>query len=334
MNSIFKMTSAVTGAAMLAMAMAAPASAELSRITIATGAPGTIFNQIGSAMATVLQKSTGAASTTRPMSGAALYLKAISQQTVELAITGVTNSAFAFRGEAGYSPRMPELRGLVLVGSTPMQYHVSGDSPEMTIGDLRGKKVVKGLRSSPAFTLVLGAVLATGGLTLDDIEGVDAAGVRPGIAAFTEGRVYSMMGALGMSALREAEATMPGGVRALQMGPDDSKLLTVPGLRAGTVNPNPAFVGVKEPTRVLLFETYLHANEKMSADDAYTITKAIFEGWADMQEAVPFLRGAKREELLPPHISLPLHEGAVRFYKEQGLWTDAHQVEQDALLAL
>jgi len=48
---------------------------------------------------------------------------------------------------------------------------------------------------------------------------------------------------------------------------------------------------------------------------------------------MPPLRGIKQADLAPVKMSHPFHEGAVRYFKEAGLWSAAHQAQQEALLA-
>ncbi|MBL6958495.1 MAG: TRAP transporter substrate-binding protein, partial [Rhodospirillales bacterium] len=61
------------------------------------------------------------------------------------------------------------------------------------------------------------------------------------------------------------------------------------------------------------------ANEKMSVKDAYTITKTIIENKAAMAKAHKAWSRFKPEDAWKPaNTGIPLHPGAIKYYKERG----------------
>jgi hypothetical protein len=62
------------------------------------------------------------------------------------------------------------------------------------------------------------------------------------------------------------------------------------------------------------------------------VVKTTYENWADMQKAVPALRGMKPEQMVPEKLSHPFHDGAIRYFKEIGLWTPELDAQQAAFL--
>jgi hypothetical protein len=59
------------------------------------------------------------------------------------------------------------------------------------------------------------------------------------------------------------------------------------------------------------------------------MAKAVHSQWKAMQKSYPPLRGVKQTKLVPSNNPIPFHPGAVKYYKEVGLWTDANE-KQDA----
>ena len=76
----------------------------------------------------------------------------------------------------------------------------------------------------------------------------------------------------------------------------------------------------------------LVSNASQNADEVYALVKAMVEGYEDYKDGAP---GAKGWALTSQNFEwvLPFHEGAIRYFKETGVWTDAAQAHTDDLIA-
>lgn len=306
--------------------------APLKRITIATGPTGTQYHQIGTSLSTVIERELDKASTARPHTGSSLYIPQMHRGELPFGLNNSTDTAAAYRGQLVYSEPLQNLRAVMLVSRSPMQYFVRGDSGITSMEGLRGKPVVTSFRANVPFDIINAAALATAGLTLDDVDAVTVAGVPDAIRALVEGRVAAASTLLGIPAFREANATVPGGLRILPLGPNEEALTSMPGFDAFEVQPGPANPGVLEPTRVARMDIYLNSSVNVSADDVYAVLTAIHGNWAELQKSLPAFRSVAAGEIAPVNIGHPWHEGAVRYFRDAGLWTDAHEQRQQALL--
>lgn len=306
--------------------------AGLKRITIATGPTGTQYHQIGTSLSTVIERELDKASTARPHTGSSLYIPQMHRGELPFGLNNSTDTAAAYRGQLVYSEPLQNLRAVMLVSRSPMQYFVRVDSGITSMEGLRGKPVVTSFRANVPFDIINAAALATAGLTLDDVDAVTVAGVPDAIRALVEGRVAAASTLLGIPAFREANATVPGGLRILPLGPDEQVLTAMPGFDAFEVQPGPANPGVLEPTRVARMDIYLNSSVNVSADDVYAVLTAIHGNWAELQKSLPAFRSVAASEIAPVNIGHPWHEGAVRYFRDAGLWTDAHEQRQQALL--
>jgi hypothetical protein len=175
------------------------------------------------------------------------------------------------------------------------------------------------------------ASLAVCGLRLEDVQQVAVAGVPDAIRALVEGRAVAASTMLGIPALREAHATVPGGLRVLTLGPDESPITDMPGFEAVEIQPGPAMAGILKPTRVTRMDVYLNTNVHVSADDVYAVVRTFHQHWSELQKSLPAFRSVQANEIAPVRLVHPYHEGAVRYYKEAGLWTDEHERLQRSL---
>lgn len=303
--------------------------APLQRITVATGPTGTAYHQIGTALSTVLERELDLASTARPHTGSSLYIPQMHRGELPFGLNNSTDTAAAYRGQLVYSRPLDNLRAVMLVSRSPLQYFVRADSGIESMAELRGKPVVTSFRANVPFDIINAATLATADLGLDDVKAVTVAGVPDAIRALVEGRVVSASTLLGIPAFREAHATVPGGLRILPLGPNEAALTSMPGFEAVEVSTGP---GIERPTRVARMDIYLNSSKLVSADDVYKVVSTLHRNWAELQEALPAFRSVSADEIAPVTIGHPWHEGAVRYFREAGLWTEAHEQRQQALL--
>lgn len=304
----------------------------LHRVTVATGPAGTLYHQIGTSLSTLIEQELDMASTARPHTGSSLYIPQMHRGELPFGLNNATDTAAAYRGQLVYARPMDNLRAVMLVARSPLQYFVRRDSGIQTMAELRGHPVVTSFRANVPFDIINAATLATAGLTMDDVTPVTVAGVPDAIRALVEGRVTSASTLLGIPAFREADATVPGGLRILPLGPDEAALTSMPGFDAIEVLPGPASPGVNEPTRVARMDIYLNSSVLISAEDVYTVVSTIHRNWARLQQALPAFRTVAADEIVPVRIGHPWHEGAVRYFREAGLWTEAHEQQQQTLL--
>jgi TRAP transporter TAXI family solute receptor len=310
----------------------APLAKAQDRITIGTNPAGTFYNQLGGQIATIVQDKTGVQATTRPFSGTSVYLPMLQRGEITFGINSALDSWNAYMGLGVYQQPMTNVRGALLVYQAPYGYFVKDSSGLRTIADLKGKKVIVTQRAIASFDKFNEALLASAGLTPADVTLVTVSGVAESLRALTEGRADAAPVIIGFPLLREADAAISGGLRVLALGPDDSKIDALPGISTMTLKPAKPLIGIKEPTKVARFDVYLNTGTDIPADTVYMVVKTTYGNWEVFQKELPPLRGLKKTDLVPVKMSLPFHDGAVRFFKEAGLWSDMHQARQEELL--
>jgi len=61
------------------------------------------------------------------------------------------------------------------------------------------------------------------------------------------------------------------------------------------------------------------SSANVPADTVYQVVKAVFENFDSFRKLHPAFANLKKEEMIKDGLSAPLHDGAVRYYKEAGL---------------
>lgn len=305
----------------------------IERVTIGSNPPGTSYYAVGGGIAGLLQRELGIAATVRPFAGSSVYLPLIQRGELPLGLNTGIDSYFAYTGSAVYEASMPNLRLLIMLWPIRHSYLVRAESPFRTIEDLAGQRVVTDLAANAFLGPFHRAILETGGLDENDVVAVNAAGLPEGLNLLTQGRVEATPAAIDLALVRQAAATIPGGIRYLRLGViDPGALERVPGGFIATANPTSVTTGFSEPMDVPGFHTFLNTSTALDADDAYEITRVVYENWDRLQRDFPVLAETPRDAIVLADVPIPYHQGAVRYYREQGVWTEAHEVNQVRVL--
>lgn len=304
-------------------------------LVIGTLFTGTTHYFGASAVAKIVGARTSMRVTVEATRGPTVYLPRMEQGTVDLGTLSTIDAYYAGRGLAPlYDRPRPWLRTLQPVPIFNTGTIVRRASNMYTLSDLKGKKIAWGYAGIPVSMINVEAMLRSVGLTSKDLDTrVIVPGTDEGMTAFAEGRVDATFpGAPTVARLKELDAAF--GIRFLQgdCSPEGKKRVSdfIPGVSMAVF---PAGYGVlKEETCLLSHYMNLAVSKTMGDDVAYAITKAV---WEDMEQThaihADFKRFWKRESVVVPQ-SIPYHPGAVRFYKEAGVWTTALEQHQQKML--
>ncbi len=303
-------------------------------LTIASNPAGTHSYTVAGGLARVLQEEQGVRATIRPFSGSSVYQPMLHRGEIALGLNTGIDSYVAYRGLPPYENAMPNLRLLGMMFPLRIMYMVRADSGLRSIEDLRGRRVVVTFRANAALEQLHRGILATGGLTVDDVESMTVAGLPEAMRMLAEGRADAVPTGMNTALSMQVDSTLPGGVRYLTMGQDEARLPeTMPGVRIVTALPDETTSGVEGPTRVSWVPDYLNTGIHMSDDDAYRIIRTIHENWEELRSAYVQMRTTPAEAVAPADNLHPYHPGAVRYFREAGLWTEAHEANQARVLA-
>ena len=280
----------------LLLAAVGATHAELARVTIGANPTGTNFNVIGGGFAKVIQESLGVPSIVRPYAGSSVYLPLLHRGEITLGVNSSIDSFLAYHGQDPYPGAMANLRALIAVYPLGYMYWVRASSGLRRIEDLRGQRVVLNYRGLVVLDRLNRAILASGGLTDADVQPFTAAGLPEGARMVLEGRADAVATGYTLPLVRQTHVGLPGGLRFLAMGADESRVPEImPGAWVTTVEPSAATVGIDGPTRMAMYQTYLNGGTHLSDEDAYAIVKVLHERWGELRRDYSILAPVSAE---------------------------------------
>lgn len=245
----------------------------------------------------------------------------------------VANGQDAFQAYNGIQPYYQEPYDSVRLISVAYQnivmIAVRDNSDIHTLEDIRGRRVTGNFSAHQTCYDLASAQLANAGLTWDDVQVVPVTHSRDVPGALAQGIAdVGLCAAPNQGAFQEADARV--GLRVISADPSEEAVLRTEEFYQG-LNPTHYSAGeltaLREDGYVFTYDFYLLAGAHVDEDTAYEITRAVVEN----EEAFRS-RYANWDSEVRERMTVPYHPGAVRYYEENGLWSEALEQRQQDLL--
>jgi uncharacterized protein len=319
----------VAGAA-AALTPGMPAFAQIKRITIGTNPAGSIYYSLGGGIAKVLTEQMGAQAIVQPLAGSSVALPLVNNGELTGSLASTLDSGAAYRGEDAYQGKaMKNLRSLVRIFSLPYTFTVRADSGIKSIADLKGKRVVMEFKALLGLKPMNEALIKAGGLELSDVIPISVGGLKQGLDAVADKTADASAVAAGIPMVQEMHASVPGGVRYLNVtGPnatDEFMANTLPGTSLLNLTPNPRMPEVTEPVTIGTYDVFLVVGKDLSDADATKMTSVMIDAWPALQKDYPALRAARLEDLSRATNVVPYHPGAIAAFKTKNMWSAGNE---------
>ncbi|HAV07295.1 MAG TPA: C4-dicarboxylate ABC transporter substrate-binding protein [Rhodobacteraceae bacterium] len=312
----------VTSMAVAASLVAWGSIASAQSVGIATSNPGSLFHNIGTAVANAANAG-GLNTTITPATSPNQFIPFLNSGGIEFGVANFQEVSYALTGDAWWTGNVNEnLRVVAFLQPLVEAIFVRKDSDIMSVADLRGKPMTDGYTAQNTILPQLDAFYSTAGMTRADVVPVNVASVVAGADAFIAGDAVGFIFAHGAGKVREADAAV-GGLRAL--GVDDSSDAALAAAKSHWPTayfkklPAGSMPGVLEDTIYIAFPQVVFTHAGVSDDVVYQMTKAMYEQSAAMGETFPPMKAFKPAEMRGDPGNVAYHPGALRFFEEIGL---------------
>lgn len=291
-------------------------------VGIATSNPGSLYHNMGTAVAGVANDA-GLNTTIQPATSPNQYMPFVGQGGIEFGIGNLEELNYAHSGTEWFSGigASPDLRMVAAFHPLQLAIFVRKDSDIRSVADLKGKRVTDGFTAQNTILPQLSAIYATVGMTRDDIVPVNVASVVSGADAFMAGEADAFIFAHGAGKVREADAAV--GIRALPVDNPSPEALerTRAHWKTGFFVEKKAgsSPGVLEDGTYFAYPQVLFTNATVPDDVVYQMTKAIHGGKEALATTFRPFAAFNPAAMKGDPGDVPYHPGAVRFYDEAGI---------------
>ncbi len=305
-------------------ALCVSGAAVAQRVAIGTSNPGSIYHSSGTVLAKLLNEKAGIPTTIQPFASPNVFIPSVDAGEIQLGFANVAELSYAVRGTAHFQGRpQKNLRAVAIAYPLRTAMFVRKNSDIRSIADLKGRNGVDGFTAQKIILPLLDAMYATANMTRKDVKPVRVQNVVAGADAFAAGRADMFFFAIGAAKPREVDAKV-GGIRMLSLPNTPEAAAQIrehyPVGYLRLEKPSKANTGVLEPSYSLAYDALVFAAAKTADDIAYKTAKTMYENAAALGKAFPPYRLFDAKTMSRPAGALEYHPGAIKFYKEVGIW--------------
>jgi hypothetical protein len=293
-------------------------------VVIATHATGSGFHADGSAVAKVVSEKSPITMIARPHPGPPAWLPAMNDGEMEFGVIVGSDAATAFRGIGSHRRAYPNIRLLMIGAPMHLAFWAPLDSPIKTTADLKGKRVPSGWAGLPIIHYTAGANLATGGLSWDDVVKVPVAELNENLRIFLEGRTDVLWHSVGAPAVQEANARIRGGIRLVPIRNTPESLKRMAAFNPGTymmVVKKGAAVGVVEDVPVQSEDICIVVAAHLPDEVVHAVLNVLWEHNDELRKVTPRMLSWSRQRMVTTDAAVPYHAGAIKFFRDKGVWS-------------
>jgi TRAP transporter TAXI family solute receptor len=304
-------------------------------LAVGTAGVGGVFYVLSVSMADIVSKHTKMSASAQPVGGSDANMRAIKMGKVQIAMANTFSSGNAFYGVRQFEKegRLPVR--LMLLGQPSLRQLIARKNAGVnTVTDLKGKRLVAKRKALAEIELVADAMLK--------VYGVDKSQVKYIATARTKGALDAL------SSKTVEAAVVPGGVPAgfllklfektdmmyVDIPEDKMKAIVKelgPAFHIETV-PKGTYKGHDKDAIAPSLSASLVAAESLSPEAVYEVLNALFDHYEDFKLSHKAAKHWTLKNTLAK-FHIPFHSGAVKYFKEKGLWTSEHEKKQQELLS-
>jgi hypothetical protein len=224
-------------------------------------------------------------------------------------------AAWAGDAEAGFPQKLDKLRGIAAIYPNYVQLVALSETGASTLNDLAGKAVSVGAPASGT-ELNARAILGAAGLSYDDLGKTEYLPFAESVELMKNRQLDATLqsAGLGVASIRDLSTSVE--ITVVEIPASIAETLGAP-YQPATI-PAGTYEGQEADVATVAISNYLVTHSEVSDELAYQMTKQLFENLEALTSSHQAAAQITLEGALDG-MPIPLHPGAERFYREQGL---------------
>ncbi|AUN93836.1 TAXI family TRAP transporter solute-binding subunit [Pseudazoarcus pumilus] len=318
-----RLTALAAGLALLGSLSATPVAAQQQFVTIGTGGVTGVYYAAGGAICRLInmgRKEHGIRCSVESTGGSVYNLNTIRAGELDFGVAQSDWQYHAYNGSSSFKDAgaNKDLRAVFSLHPEPFTVAVRPDAGVKSFADLKGKRFNVGNPGSGTRASMEELLSAMGWTTADFSLASELRADEHG-AALCDNRIDGFFYGVGHPSANIQDPTTTCGAKLVPLtGPAVDKLVTERPYYANVAIPGGLYANNPDPTPTYGVLATFVTSTNTSADVVYTMVKAVFENFEDFKKLHPALAHLKPEDMIKNGLSAPLHDGAVRYYKEKG----------------
>ncbi|HMB77170.1 MAG TPA: TAXI family TRAP transporter solute-binding subunit [Kiloniellaceae bacterium] len=299
-------------------------AAEETFVTIGTGGQTGVYYVVGQSICKLVNRGAGqhGIKCTAPSTGGSnANINAIRAGDMDMGVAQSDWQYHAYNGSAVHEEAGPfkELRAVFSVHPEPFTVIARADSGIKTFDDLKGKRVNIGNPGSGQRG-TMEVIMEAKGWTMDDFALASELKSAEQSQALCDNKVDAIIFTVGHpnGSIQEA-TTSCDSVLVPVTGEEIDALVSENSYYSKATIPGGMYTGNPDDVETFGVRATFVSSTNTDEETIYQIVKAVFENFDRFKGLHPAFAILDKEEMTSAGLSAPLHDGAVRYYKEAGL---------------
>ena len=311
----------VAGAA--ATAPIAAQAADQQFISIGTGGVTGVYYPTGGAICRLVNKGRkehGIRCSAESTGGSIYNINTVRAGELEFGVAQSDWQYHAYNGTSKFEDqgKFEDLRAVFSVHPEPVTLIAKGGSGIENFEGLKGKRFNVGNAGSGqrATTEV---IMEAYGMTMDDLAVASELKGSEMAQALCDDKIDAMLYTVGHPAAAITEASNTCDVEFIDVtGPVIDSLVDENAFYRVATIPSGLYKGLDEDLTTFGVGATFISSATVPEEVVYVVTKAVFDNFEDFKKLHPAFANLDEEQMIADGLSAPLHDGAVRYYKERG----------------
>ncbi|WP_407150370.1 TAXI family TRAP transporter solute-binding subunit [Bradyrhizobium sp. ORS 86] len=308
----------VAAATVAASVLSAPVARAEQFINVLTGGTSGVYYPLGVAMAKIYgDKIPNVKAQVQATKASVENLVLLQQGRGEIAFTLGDSLKAAWEGdaEAGFKNKLDKLRTIGAIYPNYIQIVATGESGIKTLADLKGKSLSVGAPKSGT-ELNSRAILAAAGMSYKDLGKVEYLPFAESVDLMKNRQLNATLQSAGLGVASLKDLSTSTDITVVAVPKETVDKIGPPFV--SVIIPANTYTGQDKDVPSAAVVNYLVTSSAVSDELAYQMTKLVYESLPELGNA----HAAGKEIKLETAASgspVPLHPGAIRYYKEKGL---------------
>ncbi len=302
----------------------APVEAKQQFITIGTGGVTGVYYPTGGAICRLVnkgRKAHGIRCSVESTGGSVYNLNTIAAGELDMGVAQSDWQYHAYNGTSKFEKTGPNkhLRAVFSIHPEPFTVVARADSGIKKFEDLKGKRVNIGNPGSGQRG-TMEVVMNAYGWTKDDFKLASELKSAEQSKALCDNKIDAIVFTVGhpSGSIKEA-STACDSVIVEVAGPVIEELVADNDYYRMATIPGGMYRGTDTDTQTFGVGATFVSSDEVPDEVIYNVVKAVFENFDEFKKLHPAFANLKKEEMIKDGLSAPLHDGAVKYYKEAGL---------------
>jgi uncharacterized protein len=304
-----------------AIALPLPAAAQQKFVTIGTGGVTGVYYAVGGAICRLVNKDrakTGIRCSVESTGGSVYNVNAIKGGELDFGMAQSDVQYQAYNGTGSFKDADKDLRAVFSVHPEPFTLVARKEANITKFSDLKGKRLNVGNPGSGTRS-AMDELLAAEGMKTSDFALASELKADEHGPALCDNKIDAFFYGVGHPSANIQDPTTTCGAKLVPLvdAAVDGLVAKHPYYAKVSI-PGGIYANNPQPTPTYGVLATMVTSAKVSPEVVYTITKAVFENLDEFKKLHPAFANLSAQNMVKDGLSAPIHEGAMRYYKEKG----------------